>query len=164
MNGKTDTIFVDVKKHPDIAYNILKSTFYRMEVSEVNTAAADLLGNGFIYTYIDFSDTYWFDYMSFMEKSTLENNLIKIIKIMGNDPGLVYPPRLRFASYNDPDNFVLVSDNKVKSPLAATFETTPNKLEGLSFTVENGVIYEYFGGRSVNILEIADQNNDVVIE
>lgn len=150
INGGTDKVFVDVNKHPDIAFNILKSVFYKMSADEVNVATADLLNNGFIYTYIDFNNTPWFDYLGFTDKITLSNNLVNIVRYMGNDPNLAYPPRLRFLSYKDPDNFTLISDNEVKSPLSDTFETTPNILEGLSFVVQDGSASMYYGGQIIN--------------
>lgn len=143
-DGVSDTVFVDINKHPDIAFNILNHSFYNMNVDEVNAALSDML-TPIVYSVIDFNNTGWFDYMNDLEKSSLNKNLLTIIDFMRSDPNMVYLPRLRFASYTDPDNFILISDNMVKSPLKENNITSPQICEGLSFVVSEGGITQYFG-------------------
>ena len=162
VNGGRDSVFIDVRKHPDIAYKILSSIFYRLSVDEVMTANSDMLSNGFIYTYIDFSNTPWFDYLSFTDKVELGNNLIEIVRSMHDDHNLVYPPRLRFTQYTDPNNFVLVSDNNVLSPLSDTFVTTPNILEGLSYVMEDGKYTTFFGGKVIQPVLTVPLENQIL--
>lgn len=143
-DGISDTVFVDINKHPEIVFNILNHSFYNMDVDEVNAALADML-TPMVYNVFDFSDTAWFDYLNDLEKSSLNKNLVTIIDFMRRDPNMVYLPRMRFSSYRDPDNFIVISDKQVKSPLKDNAITSPEICEGLSFDVSEGGITQYFG-------------------
>jgi hypothetical protein len=115
-------------------------------------ATGDLLANGFIYTYIDFNNTPWFDYLSIQDKVVLTNYLTDIIKSIGiNNPGLQYPPRLRFASFTNVHNFTLVSDSNVISPYKDDGITSPIILDGLSYRVDGGFISGYYGSTPIAV-------------
>ncbi|MBR6289456.1 MAG: hypothetical protein IKR19_08975 [Acholeplasmatales bacterium] len=145
-NGNFDYIFVDVKKLPHIAYSILNRAFYQLNNNEVSEAFSVMLQNYAIYNAIDFSNTLWFDYLTPDEKVTLTNNLSYILEFMKQDPHLYYLPRLRFLEYINADNFTLISDNQVQSPLQNKTYTSPEICEGLTFKCTNGEITQYFYG------------------
>lgn len=146
VNGNLDYIFVDAKKLPHIAYSIINRSFYQLSSEEVHEAFSVMLQNYSIYNIIDFSDTPWFDYLTDEEKTTLTKHLSDIIAFIHQDPNLYFSPRLRFVKekYINPDNFTLVSDSLVKSPLADKRFTSPEICEGLSFICANGMITQYF--------------------
>lgn len=143
-NGAVGYLFVNVKEHPDIVYNILNHSFYTLTVDEGNAVLSRML-NVYAYTFVDFYNTPWFDYLNDFEKIELNKNLMIIIDYMQRDPRIGYLPRLRFSSYTNPSNFVLVSDTNTISPLKDIGITSPQICEGLSFTVDNGSIIQSFG-------------------
>lgn len=144
VNGNFDFIFVDVMKLPHIAFSIINRSFYQLTPDEVAEAFSVMLQNYSIYNIIDFSNTPWFDYMTDNEKVALTKHLSDIIGFMHQDAGIYFSPRLRFTEYINPDNFGLISDNQVKSPLKDRGFTSPEICEGLSFRCTNGMMTQYF--------------------
>lgn len=147
-NGKyeTDNIFVSANKHKDIVYKILNISFYMMNMYEVKVALDDMIPIQSIYNWVDFSNTNWFDRLTFDERNQLAGYLYNIETFMRSDPNLTELPRLRFKNFTDINNFMLVSDCLVVSPLEELGYTSKDICEGLSFTVANGMITQYFGG------------------
>ena len=143
-NGTLDYIFVDAKKLKHIAYNIINRAFYQLTPEEVSEAFSVMLQNYAIYNVIDFSNTGWFDYLTPEDKVTLTNHLSSILEFMHQDPNLFYSPRLRFYEYISPDNFTLISDDKVISPLRNKTFTSPEICNGLTFKCTNGSMTQYF--------------------
>jgi len=123
-NNSQDTIFVSVTKHPYIEINIIKTAFYNLTPQEVAEVSSDYFDNTIIYRYIDFSNTNWIDHLSDDEKSILEKKLFMVVNdaIRTNrkisNPYNDITPRYRFNNFKSLDDFEIVSDEKVVSPLA----------------------------------------------
>lgn len=142
--GVQDYIFVNVVKSPGTVYNIINRSFYQLNAAEVADAFSAMLQNYSIYNAIDMSGTYWLDYLNAGERKMITDHLSNIIGFMSADQNLWQLPRLRFSEYINPNNFTLVSDNKVKSPFAITGFTSSEICEGLSFVCKDGAITQYF--------------------
>ena len=160
VTGGYDNIFVNVRRYPSIAYMVLQSLYYIIPTNDVATIMSTMFAGGSIYTYIDFSNTSWFDYLSETQKSILANNLIKVVQNISADAQMrmVYPPRLRFSQFTDPQNFTLVSDELVVSPFASTGATSPEIMKGLTFIIQDNNLTKYMGSTMVSTDEPIQQH------
>ena len=152
-DGNYDTIFIDVKKHPEITSCILYSKFYQMTPEQVTECVRDFFNDTTIYRYIDFGNTGWFDALDEKDRKVLENNLSIIVKdsLNGTRANHADGARFRFEEFKDVNNFSLVSDDKVISPLYAIGATSVIISKNLSYKVSGDDIIRTCSGEQTNI-------------
>lgn len=126
VNGTYDYIFVDPLKFPNSVAAYLLDPNYILSDQEMLAAVQDMFNDQYIYRIIDFSDTAWFDSLSQEDKIKLEAKLSFVIRdvynICANVAGsyTLAPEQLgrfRFENFKSIDDFELVSDEKIISPL-----------------------------------------------
>ena len=107
-NGKEDYGMINIYRHRDIINKVLHNDKYMPTPKETEAINKDYLPEQSIYAAVDFSGMKKFIlHMNEKDKAALTVNLQQAI-------GTVGPCRLRFTEYTNPNNFVLVSDNRVK--------------------------------------------------
>lgn len=122
-NGQPDTVLINIYRHKDIINKILHNPKYPLTQEEFAAVNKDMLPNQYIYRFIDFSGMKkYIINMSDENKAALSTILTDIIKPgnWGTPQGYIALCRMRFASYTDTKNFVLVSDEKVKIQIPQT--------------------------------------------
>ena len=151
-DGNYDTIFIDVKKHQDITSCILYSKFYQITPEQVTECVKDFFNDTTIYRYIDFGNTGWFDALDEKDRKVLENNLSIIAKdsLNGTRANHADGARFRFEDFKDVNNFSLVSDDKVISPLYAIGATSVIISKNLSYKVSGDDIIRTCSGEQTN--------------
>ena len=152
-DGNYDTIFIDVKKHPDVTSCILYSKFYQITPEQSTECVRDFFNDTTIYRYIDFGNTGWFDALDEKDRKVLENNLSIIVKdsLNGTRANHADGARFRFEDFKDVNNFSLVSDDKVISPLYAIGATSVIISNNLSYNVSGDDIIRTCSGEQTNI-------------
>ena len=164
-DGNYDTIFIDVKKHPEIVSCVLHSKFYQLTPEQVMESVTDFFNDTMIYRYIDFGNTGWFDALDEKDRKTLENNLSIIVKdsLNGTRANHADGARFRFETFKDVNDFTLVSDEKVISPLYAIGATSVIISKNLSYKVSGDDIIRSCSGEKTNInLKDEKQNKETV--
>lgn len=149
QNGMMNGIWVDAEKHPDIASKIIFNSFYLLEPYETMIAKDELVVNDQLIRYIDFSCT---PFISKMDKATAERfnkRLLDILSLcrMNIDPKFDIP-RFRFDRYDNPDAFVLVSDEAVMNQLPAHMSYNYNNSNKLTFEQRGNSIIQTINGMS----------------
>lgn len=143
------TIFVPIDENfEDLVKNILSSINYVMSTDEYQKVIDQQFTNQNIYRYIDLNKTYFLDKLSRDNFKKIGKKLTFIINTMKSkcQPG-IEAPRLRFLRYGNIDDFSLISDNQVKSPLVHEGVTSPQIVPGLLFTVNGDDILENYNGQ-----------------
>lgn len=111
-------------KHKDIIAKILQNKQYMLNFEELQRIGNDMFTNTFIYKMIDMSKGPEFlPKLSQEEFYKLGLKLSFVLNLPWSSNGLdgkIPMSRLRFRSFKSVDDFVLVSDDKCKSPLAYT--------------------------------------------
>ena len=125
-NGNVDYAFVNARTEINTVRKILTNPFYLLNDVELQRAN-DNMYFGNIYKYIDFHTTPWLDEVlrKLDERAKLKrilNNVNKILHTIGQ--GRKGVPRVRFVEFKSVDDFVLISDQYVKSPLHWLGEST----------------------------------------
>ena len=164
-DGNYDTIFIDVKKHQEITSCILYSKFYQITPEQVTECVKDFFNDTTIYRYIDFGNTGWFDALDEKDRKVLENNLSIIVKdsLNGTRANHADGARFRFEDFKDVNNFSLVSDDKVISPLYAIGATSVIISNNLSYKVSGDDIIRTCSGEQTNInLKDVKQHKETV--
>lgn len=136
-NIGNDTLFVSTD-HKDIVKNILSSAFYVLNATEVQEVLQDYFRNMNIYRYVDMSNTEFLKDLSEEDFQKLGKKLTFILSkiVLQNDGAVSETPRFRFNYWNGVDDFIIISDPTVKSPLKETNETSSIICEGLMFEVK----------------------------
>ena len=147
QNGMKNTIWVDVEKRPEIAAKVIQNPLYLLDTSECMMVSEDILTNNYLARYIDFSCTPFF---STMEKPTADRlckRLMDILAIvrMNYDPNLDLP-RFRFDRYDNPDAFVIVSDENVSRQIPAMMSMSFDNAHALTFEQRGNTVLETFQG------------------
>lgn len=144
VNG--DTIFVS-SEHNDIVKNILSSKFYILTPEECQIVFEHYFRNMVIYRYIDMSNTEFLNSLSREDFEKLGKKLSYILNTMsknnntGNDL-----PRMRFNYWNGVDDFIIISDPDVKSPIPDTGKVI---MEGLMFQVNGDDVSQRINNQEV---------------
>ena len=143
-----DTIFVSVKRFPEIVKRILSSVFYVLEKDELQQVIDGYFRNMNIYRYVDMSNTDKMKDLTDAEFQKLGKKLTYILsKVKEQSTGMDLP-RFRFNHFESIDDFMIISDPAVKSPLADINETSSIICEGLIFEVKcDDVIQTYKSSR-----------------
>lgn len=137
-----DTILVNAK-HKDILAKAFANKNYTLTPEEVSRANNDMFLNQSIYRMIDMSKgPEILPKLSDEEFTKLGKKLSFILNLNWN-PVIIPASRLRIRSFKSIDDFVLVSDEKCKSPLAGY--TLPNITPGLIIRVNGDDILVKLG-------------------
>ncbi len=136
IDGRMDTIFVNIDKHPDIVSRILSPALYVMTPQEVMEVNSKLFSDGRIYRSIDFSNTSFIDTGDMTR--LIDKALSAVVSLNDQDA------RLKFENFIDSDHFTLVSDLNCKSTLPGV--TSTNIVNGLKFIVDGNTITKILGG------------------
>ena len=146
-----DTIFVSTD-HKDIIKKSLANKMYTLTKEEIDIVNKDYFENQSIYRYIDMSNTDFLNKLSDEDKKILNNKLTFILNILSNQtmPGQDLP-RLRFNNWDSVNEFCIISDNKVKSPLLVEGATSSILVNGLIFIVNGDTLTQKFNSSTVDI-------------
>ena len=130
-----DTIMVN-QKHKDILEKVFENNLYVLSSEEIQRVYQDMFQNDRIYYMVDMSKG-----PEFIPKLSEEefNKLGKKLSFILNlpwDMNTIPFGRLRFRSFKSVDDFVLVSDDKCKSPLASNNDTCGFISPGLTIKVD----------------------------
>lgn len=109
-------------KHNDIIEKLLDNKLYMLSYEEIQRIAADMFTNGYIYQMVDMTKgPEILPKLSEEDKHKLGLKLTAVLNLPcwtnGFFDGKIPRSRLRFRSFKSVDDFVLVSDDKCKSPL-----------------------------------------------
>ena len=134
VDGRMNNTFINIYKHKDIISKILHNPNYIFSTEEYAAVTADMLENTMIYKYVDFSG---------MKKHIININdddkkiLSDILSYIINDKGWVPDaPRFRFTKFKDAQNFTLISDKNVKTPISSIQQV--DILDGYEVVVNDG--------------------------
>lgn len=148
-NTGTDTLFVSTE-HNDIVSNVLSSVFYILRPEEIQKVFQDYFRNMVIYRYVDMSNTEFLKDLDTKSLQKLGKKLTFIINQVANqNQGQSQLPRFRFNFWNGIDDFLLISDPAVKSPLKHIGETSDLICEGLMFEVKGDDVTQRFKGYNI---------------
>lgn len=126
-NGNIDYAFVNARTEINTVRKLLTNPFYLLNGAELEKVSDNMYFGGHIYKYIDFHNTPWLDEVlrKLDERAKMKrilNNVIRILHTIGQ--GRKGIPRVRFVEFKSVDDFVLISDQYVKSPLHWLDEST----------------------------------------
>ena len=126
-NGTVDYAFVNARTEINTVRKILSNPFYLLNNAELERVSDNMYFGGNLYKYIDFHNTPWLDEVlrKLDERAKLKrilNNVSRILHTIGQ--GRKGVPRVRFVEFKSVDDFVLISDQYVKSPLHWLNEST----------------------------------------
>lgn len=145
-----DTIFVSVD-HKSIVRNILESKFYTLYPNEIQEVAMDYFHNNNIYRYMDMSNTGFLNNLDQDSYQKLGKKLTFIInQLKSLNDGITDIPRFRFDKFKSVDEFSIISDDKTKSPLKDTNETSSVINSGLKFEVSGDNVTQKLNDLSIN--------------
>ena len=139
-NVPNDTVFVSVDDHEDIVKNVLANKFYILNPNEFQQVIEDYFNNLTLYSYIDMSNTGFLNKLSKDDFIKLGKKLTFIINKVKEQTKTSQPPRFRFKKWKSVNDFSIVSDGKVISPLENTGETSAVIVDGLTFIVKGDKI------------------------
>ena len=144
QNYNPNTLFVSVRNNPEIVKKMLMNKFYMLDNFEVMAAVRSYFNNTIIYRNIDFSNTPFFDSLTWDQKNILERKL-------GNALNYIEDCRLRFYTFSSVDSFTLISDDLVKSPLMSSGATSSKIIEGMTVIVSGDFADIYVNGKKTRV-------------
>lgn len=143
-NVPNDTLFVPFS-HKDIVEKIIGNKFYVLSSEEIQKVIDGYFRNLNIYRYIDMSKTEFLSKLSQDDFQKLGKKLTFILSKLAENANGVDLPRFRFNMFESIDNFMIISDPAVVSPLIGTNETSSIMVEGMMFIVNgDSVTMKYF--------------------
>lgn len=143
-NVPNDTLFVPFS-HKDIVEKIISNKFYVLTSEEIQKVIDGYFRNLNIYRYIDMSKTEFLSKLSQDDFQKLGKKLTFILSKLADNANGVDLPRFRFNMFESIDNFMIISDPAVVSPLIGTNETSSIMVEGMMFIVNgDSVTMKYF--------------------
>lgn len=148
-NTENDTMFVSFE-HKDIIKNILQSGFYRMSHNEYQKVIQDYFRNLNIYRYIDLTNSGFLKELSPEDFQKLGKKITFILSKLAGQNASGDFPRFRFNKWVSVEDFMIISDPEVKSPLADVDGTSKNICEGLIYEVSGDDIHQYYKGTQVD--------------
>lgn len=138
-----DTLFVS-EDHPEILRRVLSTAFYILMPNEIQEIICDYFRNITLYRYIDMSNTEFLNNLTPEEFQLLGKKLTFIIgKVREQSQGIDLP-RFRFNYWSSVNDFMIISDPTVKSPLVDISETSPIICEGLIFEVKGDYVVQTY--------------------
>lgn len=138
-----DTLFVS-EDHPEILQRALNTAFYILLPQEAQKVIADYFRNMSLYKYIDMTNTEKLNELSEEDFQKLGKKLTFILNKVAEQGQGMDLPRFRFNYWNGVDDFMIISDPAVKSPLAFMNETSPITCDGLIYEVKGDTVIQTF--------------------
>lgn len=163
-NFSNDICFVDTEHH-DIITKILNNNFYQLTPDEYQVVVDGLFRNTEHYQYYDLSNTSFLSKLSSDEFQKLGKKLTfvsaKLALERTNDvvPRPEIQPRLRLTNWKSVDNFDLISDERVISPLHNSQQTFGVVELGLKVEVRKDDVIEYKNNKCVSKYHIDKYGN-----
>lgn len=154
-------LFVDPEKAPKTVGVLFSS---EQPITGMENQLRDLL-NPEVYTFIDFSDTAWFDNLSQSEKAELDTKLCyavsdlrTIMNASFGDVDINLYPRFRFNNFKSVKDFELISDDKVKCTIKDTTDyAATNVTDNISYRIHGDNVIGTFNGNSKEIFHYEEQ-------
>ena len=145
INGSYDTTMVPLNyDNQDLVKEIFKNPFFIVPQEDVEKINQRYLKDMSVYRFIDMQNTGWIKQLSEDDKNILSGKLLFVINHFYSNGQL--PCRMRFESYNSPQDFKLISDDKCLSPLAILGSTETTINNGLEIHVEgNNITVDFIG-------------------
>ena len=138
-----DTLFVS-EDHPEILKRVLNTAFYILMPNEIQEIISDYFRNITLYRYIDMSNTEFLNKLTPEEFQLLGKKLTFIISKVREQSQGIDLPRFRFNYWNSVNDFMIISDPTVVSPLVDLSETSPIICEGLIFEVKGDYVVQTY--------------------
>ena len=163
-NFSNDICFVDTEHH-DIITKILNNNFYQLTPDEYQVVVDGLFRNTEHYQYYDLSNTSFLGKLSSEEFQKLGKKLTfvsaKLALERTNDavPRPEIQPRLRLTNWKSVDNFDLISDERVISPLHNSQQTFGVVELGLKVEVRKDDVIEYKNNKMISKYHIDKYGN-----
>ena len=163
-NFSNDVCFVDIKHH-EIITKILGNNFYQLTSDEYQVVVDDLFRNTEHYQYYDLSNTSFLGKLSNEEFQKLGKKLTFVsakLALERTNDAMPHPeiqPRLRLTNWKSIDNFDLISDERVISPLHSSHQTFGVVELGLKVEVRKDDVIEYKNNKVVSKYHIDKYGN-----
>lgn len=163
-NFSNDICFVDTEHH-DIITKILGNNFYQLTPDEYQVVVDDLFRNTEHYQYYDLSNTSFLNKLSSEEFQKLGKKLTFVtakLALERTNDAMPHPeiqPRLRLTNWKSIDNFDLISDERVISPLHSSHQTFGVVELGLKVEVRKDDVIEYKNNKVVSKYHIDKYGN-----
>ena len=154
-NFSNDICFVDTEHH-DIITKILGNNFYQLTPDEYQVVVDDLFRNTEHYQYYDLSNTSFLSKLSNEEFQKLGKKLTFVtakLALERTNDAMPHPeiqPRLRLTNWKSIDNFDLISDERLISPLHSSHQTFGVVELGLKVEVRKDDVIEYKNNKVVS--------------
>lgn len=143
-----DTLFVSTD-HADILKEIFKTAFNCLTVEQIQLVVQDYFRNMRNYRYIDMNNTEKLAELSPEDFQKLGKKLTYILNQVANQMDGCELPRFRFNYWNGIDDFIIISDPGVLSPMSSDGTTSPVICEGLMFEVKGDDITQRYMGSTI---------------
>ena len=150
-----DFVFVDTDHH-DIISKLFENNMYELTDEEYQLVLSGLFRNTNHYTWIDLSNTSFMGKLSEEQFQKLGKKFTFVLsKIAEERPGMELP-RLRITNWKSIDNFDMISDDKVISPLSREGDTKGLPELGLKVQVRKDAMIEYKNDQKVSEYTVAE--------
>ena len=133
-----EIIFIPVNCWKNLVQKILNDSTFVPTNAEVEKIRLEYFDDESIYTIVDMSNTEFLDDLKLDQFNMLGDKLSGICELNRQKYPTCGGVRLRFESYTNNDNFVLVSDDKTISPMPSAGMTTSYHMNGKLKYVVNG--------------------------
>lgn len=144
-----DFVFVDTD-HQDIISKLFGNNMYELTDEEYQLVLSGLFRNTSHYTWLDLSNTSFMGKLSEEEFQKLGKKFTFVLsKITEERPGMELP-RFRITNWKSIDNFDMISDDKVISPLSREGDTRGLPELGLKVQVRKDTMIEYKNDQKVS--------------
>lgn len=143
-----DTIFVSCENQ-DILNKVFDNPFYILTPDEIQKVIYKYFRNMNIYKYLDMSYTDEMGELSDEDFQKLGKKITYILSQVMNQSNGVDLPRFRINYWNGIDDFLMISDPSVISPMAYDGTTSSTICEGLMYEVKGDDIIQRFMGTEI---------------
>ena len=147
INGYVQSVLIDAEKHPDLASKVIQNPMYLLDNVEVGVVFEERKISSWLLKYFDMTGTPFLDEMSDPTAKRLEKRLQDIYTIVRNntDPNFDVP-RFRFDHFENPDNFVVVSDSHVSRKIPGVMSGSYDDSNALTFEQRGNTVLQTFKG------------------
>lgn len=144
-----DFVFVDTDHH-SIIKKLLTNNLYELNPDEYQEVISKLFRNLNHYKFIDLHNTSFMSKLSEEDFQKLGKKLTFVMSNVSDErPGMILP-RFRITNWKSVDDFDMISDNKVISPMAQDGETLGLPELGLKVQVRKDTMIEYKNDQKVS--------------
>lgn len=143
--AENDVLFVSTE-HTDIVKNILGSAFYALTAQEIQKVIVEYFRNMKIYKYLDMSNTGFMNKLSEADFQKFGKKITFILSKVQQQSEGIDMPRFRINHWGSVDDFIIISDPSVKSPLTEINETSAIICEGLIYEVKGDKVIQHYKG------------------